>query len=488
MTDLGLPAPRWTRCAGWSGAAAALVIVGCGGVLAAVNLHRTAARLPVLSAGRGLDRAGMNLQDLALLRRLPDVDPSFTPETSRAFRQQVDALAARAADLDPAALEMGAARAVALADNGHTNIRGALAGRSLNSVRIRFGWFSDGLRVLQADASLTDLVGGRVIDIEGRTPAALTAALKPYVGGPANMARYLSVNLLASPQALHAAGLAAFPDRESLTVQTPDGATASRTVPAQPAAIAGASDQEHAPGRDLSPIPAPDQTGTWRHVLAGQATLPLYLRDPDIWYWRAYPQPDTVFVELRRLRNQGPTRLDRFLDGVVREATARKVRYAIVDLRSSPGGDDTLTSAFARRLPALLPKDGRLFIITGPGTFSAGIITTARLKVFARGRAIIVGESVGDRERFWAEGGTATLPNSGLRLRYATALRDLRAGCRLADILVCYWRNDLDGGPAGDLTPHPQTAVRFADYAAGRDPVMDLIATLKKEPDTHVEQ
>ncbi|WP_143034289.1 hypothetical protein [Ensifer sp. YR511] len=37
---------------------------------------------------------------------------------------------------------------------------------------------------------------------------ALLAALQPYVGGPANLAKELAPNFLISPELLHAAGLA----------------------------------------------------------------------------------------------------------------------------------------------------------------------------------------------------------------------------------------------------------------------------------------
>src|SRR5437867_9535868 len=52
----------------------------------------------------------------------------------------------------------------------------------------------------------------------------------------------------------------------------------------------------------------------------------------------------------------------------------------IVDLRFNSGGDDTLTSTFTKALPAALPPDGRIFILTSANTFSAGIATAARLR------------------------------------------------------------------------------------------------------------
>src|SRR5712692_5330865 len=61
-------------------------------------------------------------QDIAYVGRLPERDHSFTPKTLAEFRRIVDDLAARAATLTPAELEMAIARAVAAANNGHTNV------------------------------------------------------------------------------------------------------------------------------------------------------------------------------------------------------------------------------------------------------------------------------------------------------------------------------------------------------------------------------
>src|SRR5881628_2360095 len=65
-----------------------------------------------------------NLQDIDYLARVMDVDRSFTPEARAAFRAGIADLEHRAGDLSPAQLEMEASRLVALADNGHTGVRG----------------------------------------------------------------------------------------------------------------------------------------------------------------------------------------------------------------------------------------------------------------------------------------------------------------------------------------------------------------------------
>ena len=56
---------------------------------------------------------------------------------NRPFFAQIDALEHRAETLAPAAWEMDVSRAMALANDAHTNVRGAGFGLSLNSVPLR---------------------------------------------------------------------------------------------------------------------------------------------------------------------------------------------------------------------------------------------------------------------------------------------------------------------------------------------------------------
>ncbi len=400
--------------------------------------------------------------DLAHLRRLPEVERSFTDQTRAAFLRAVDAIDAQA---DRAGLAMAAARAVALADNGHTNVLGLVGDYGFNAVPIRLAWFEDGLFVVAAiDESL---LGAQLLALNGGAPAGLVDALRRYVGGPANLAREFVPNFLISPELLHAAGLGEAADAGTYDLRLRDGREVSVVLGAHPATQAPLRAFSW-PKRDLSLL---GRAGSWRHVL-GDVALPAYLSRPDTYYWHDYPQPDLLYVQINRMNDQGPKGLSQYLADMVDEAAARGIRHAVVDLRFNGGGNYVLAAEFARRLPALLPPDGRLFILTSTNTFSAAISTAARLKHFAGSRAVIVGEAMGDRGQFWGEGGRTVLPASGIAIRYAIAMHDWQRGCGLADVTTCFFLNYVYGVPAGNLAPAVAVAPRFADYAAGRDVAM----------------
>lgn len=466
---------RWKLAAG---IAAVLLAVPAAAYVAAVRPNYPP--VPVLEATPPRTQAEADRQDLELLRRLPDVDRSFSADARDRFDLRIEGLlaevsAAGPAGMDRARFEMAITRAVALAGNGHTYVRGVAMGRSLNSLPLRLVWFDDGLHVVAARAALAGLLGARVAALGGRTPEDLAVALRPYIGGNDSRARLLSVNLLSSPAALHALGLLPAPDAAVLAFDLPDGRRVERRIEADPRPAIRPEGEVRWPASDLLPTALPTDDGPWQHVLSDAAALPLYLQHADRAYWHAAPAPDTLFVELRRIRDMPGDGLEAFLDRVLAKAAERQPKTVIIDLRANPGGDYMLAAAFSRRLPQLLGPDARIHMLTGPDTFSAAISTLARLKHFGGDRVEIVGRPVGDFAAFWAEGGRLTLPNSGISIRYSTAFHDWGRGCGLAEIGRCFWLNYLYGVAGGDLSPTVPVPFTFADYRAGRDPDIEAV-------------
>ncbi|CAD5249910.1 conserved hypothetical protein [Bosea sp. 62] len=432
-----------------------------------IILYPTLKPYPKADVPAAASQRDRNLQDLTHLRRLPEVERSFTAQSRAAFDQAIAAIEPRAGELDRAGLAMAAAKAVALADNGHTNVLGLVGGHGFNAVPIRLGWFADGLFVIATDEERRHLLGGQVLGVNGRATAALVEALRPYVGGPVNLAREFVPNFLISPELLHAAGLAATANGSTFEIRLAGGGTGSVVIAANTATRAP-HNRFLWPKGNLSP---PGQASGWRHVLDGVA-LPTYLTRLDANYWHNFPVDDLLYVQVNRVGDQAPVGLSAYLSGMLDEAAKKSIRKAIVDLRFNSGGDYTLAADFTRRLPEILPASGRLFILTSANTFSAAISTAARLKHFAGERAIVIGEAMGDRSQFWGEGGLTQLPNAKITVRYTTAFHDWEHGCSLSQITTCFLLNYIYGVPAGDLQPTVTIAPGFADYAAGKDPVM----------------
>src|SRR5262249_36510012 len=109
--------------------------------------------------------ADANVQDVDYLARLTEVDRSFSDEARAESAGRVAKLKARAAPLQRGELLMGIARALAVADNPHTNVERAYWRAYLNSAPVRFEWFDDGLFVIRARETQESLLGFRVAAI-----------------------------------------------------------------------------------------------------------------------------------------------------------------------------------------------------------------------------------------------------------------------------------------------------------------------------------
>jgi hypothetical protein len=276
--------------------------------------------------------------------------------------------------------------------------------------------------------------------------------------------------LLESPQLLQVV----WPDTDGthlgVAVAPASGAASERQVAALP------------PARD--PLAAqPIRTITdglaegWRTVLDGAPQIPLALREPERVAFSAPLDGGGLYVRINANGDDanGPlqSQLARIADGRPTDGWSR----IVLDLRFNDGGDELKTAAFTRALPRLLATRGQLWILMDNATFSAAIITAARAKVFVGARAHIVGERAGDRGRFWTDGGPPlALRNSGIAIGHAYFLQDWTNGCR--SVRYCLPTQFIYGVAAGDLDPEITIGWRFADYAAGRDTVLERVMEL----------
>lgn len=326
----------------------------------------------------------------------------------------------------------GFMRIVALIGDGHTHLD---LPPSFLRYPIEMQWFGDELRVIAAQAPYHAAVGARVLAI-GSTPIGdvmeRAAQLVPR-GENDGRTRLTATMQLTSPEVLH--GLDVIADRESAPFAL-ELATGERST------------------MTLSPARLGDFS-TWR-MAAGEKP-PLYLRRlAESWWAEFLPEAQTVYCSLTGYPVDAEFRertamLDRLLD----ESQARRL---VIDLRRNQGGD---LDRFRRLLLPIIKgrsainRKGGLFVITGPGTFSAAAVNALDLRNEAN--AILVGAPTGIRPNHYGEHGEFRLPNSAFRVSYSTQ----------------YHRSGADTDSA--VVPDQQIEPTWAEFRAGRDPVMEWV-------------
>jgi hypothetical protein len=416
------------------------------------------------------DALAAQRQDLDYFRKLVALDRSYAPADRARAGHAIDGLLSGSVVPDWGSLRTALMGIAAMADNGHTAIFSG-DNRRPNAVPLRVYGFIDGLYVLRAKDA--DLLGARVETIDGQPTEAVLAKLDALRGGLAAFRRTSSLIWAQSPEILHGLGIAPAPDRTVWTFRLASGEHVTRSLHGDPLA----KDESLEAGvRWLSPDPLDKEPASWRALRP--AKLPLPLRDFNQTFRRepAVAASCALFLQMKLITDGPHQKIGDWLSQTEDAMAAHKPCAVILDLRFNGGGDYTNTWSFTHKLPQLMQPGARLFILTGPDTFSAAITTVAFLKETLGNRTVILGEPVGDRLKFLSEGNSGCLPNSRICFHYSTGMHNYAAPC--TDWRVCYWLNWFYPVQVKSLAPDERIGESFADWRAGHDPVFERALAL----------
>jgi hypothetical protein len=293
-------------------------------------------------------------------------------------------------------------------------------------------------------------------------------AVRPLYAGNESWARYIAGYTMTSPEVLAGLHLCPRGQAPSLTFATRDGRRIERALEPLPLRR---SDQPTEAWWDLSPL-QPGVQGPWASALpADTARLPMYLRDPLRPYWMRYLAADrALYIQHNRAVQMQDEPMAAFAERVLAALAAQPVRKVVVDERFNTGGNLEIAQPFIRALAQAARECGiRLYVITGPATFSAGLTHVAQLREW--GSATIAGEPAGEGvEDFWAEGGNLRMPNSRLTLHFADRVHSYAAVKRHPRSPHTAYELHVDG-----ITPRLAAPLTSRDYFAGRDPALQAV-------------
>lgn len=401
-------------------------------------------------------------------------DQAYAPASRAEATMRLAALEQQAGAVSQAYFELELGRIVALADNAHTAFFPGPRSRRYNRVGVRLTPFGEDFFVLRATPALADLLGARLVAIEGRPISELRALARSLMGG-LNASRDRNAGyFFESPEQLQALGVALSGDHAVYRFARLDGSLVERTLASEPASDARPRANSD---RWLYPAPMAAEADAWRALLS-PAQAPWALQDPDTPFrWRNAPEMEAIVLELRQNEDAEGAPISKALQEFTDAIKKHSPRNLIVDLRMNGGGDLNTTREFMQTLPTLVP--GRIFALTGPWTFSAGIASLGYLKQAAPERVTLVGEPVGDRLQFFAEGKLVQLPNSKAIISIAKERHDYQTGCKgFPDCHKPIVRHPI---AVASLTPDLPAAWTIEHYQSGQDPALLAVAEALKD-------
>jgi hypothetical protein len=359
------------------------------------------------------------------------------------------------------------AEIAALADNAHTAIGRNAFMKNTPRIPVRTYLFADGLYVLYADKHNAGLLGARIEAIDSHSVEAIFRSIRRYRGGTEPFRRRQLIPMLESPALLHAAGVAA--DRNALTLAgvLADGRRFERRVNAEQR---DASAWVSATSRLIFPDRL-EKVGM-ASFMHESAAAPISWHGADHVFWSERMPRNGFYVRLDHNDDADEGPIAPFLDRILAQVRAERPSFVVLDMRLNGGGDLTTTYRFAGDLPRAAPE-ANLYVLTSPWTFSAGITTVAALEQAGGPRVTIVGEEVGDRLDFWAEGGQFELPNAFVTVAYAAGRHVYNGPCD--DLDQCFWLMCRMPVRVSTLAPDIPAPLTFATYREGRDPALEAV-------------
>ena len=428
-------------------------------------------RIPPLAPPK--DRVEAWQQDIdTVATRFAKFDRSFTPTRAERLQKTLSALRARVRQLGDQQIIAELSRAIAISENAHTRLYLLRNRTELRRLPLRVYWFADGLYVVRATTAHRDALGCRVTAIGGHEPKKAHEAVTRLFAGNPSWRLYKSAYFLTSPEILLGVGL--IDDMERVALSLACDQKKERIETLAPLPLERKSKPTEA-WRSLSPAWQPGPQ--WHSALPGDAVrTPLYLRNPSAHYWFEFLDGErTLYLHYSRCADMESEKFGDFAERVTQFIADNPVRRIVIDLRFNTGGNLGIGRTFMRKLAEGAPwnKPGRLFVITGRATFSAGLFHAAALR--QHGRVRLVGEPVGDVLDTWAEGGNIILPNSRLTVHFANGFHSLS---KVPHPEFEPYREDLE---LDSLAPDIPIQTTWADYIAGRDPALEAILAIPME-------
>lgn len=386
-----------------------------------------------------------------------------TVEAAR-FDSAADALRTRIPELDRPGILVEIARLAALVGDGHTRFwLNRPSDTGFGQVALRVYRFADGWHVRAVDDRHAWAAGRRLLAVGGVDIDEAFARIAPLVSRD-NEQTVLAVgaDYLVIPEVLHAVGLSGSSDSVTYRIAdpgSPDGR--SLTLPRIPAAALGGVDVSSGiPGNPVDVALVGE--GVTLRTAAGPATPPLWLRAPaERLYAQHLPERNALYVRVSRVGDTEEATLAGFLEATYDRALDLGVDRYVLDLRRSGGGNNQLA------LPAILAlvrrpdldRRGRVWVIIGRHSFSATMTVANLLQRMTN--VIFVGEPTGGRPNYFADARPARLPAAGV----ATGVSSL------------YWQDSEPWDDRPWIAPVVPVGLTAADYAAGRDPVLEAALT-----------
>ena len=366
----------------------------------------------------------------------------FTDETKMLFNNEAKKIREAIPSLKSTSIALAFTRLLALLNDGHTEL--SFRTPAFLYLPLRLYYYQDAVFITGVSKEHEDILGARLVEIEGVSITEIIERLKPYINRDNEMEYLLTAPVFMTiPKILEEIGVGKDTNQVTLSLQLENGSSIQRAI-------------------EKLTLSERREIG---RLVSVQSTVPLYLKEPRTQYWYEYlPEPRVMFVKLGFISNQRnkPPMAD-FFNQLFEEIDKQKPDKLVIDFRTSRGGNYHRSRPLIEGIRArpFINQKGKVFVVHNRLTFSAGATTSLFLK--DNTEALIIGETSRSRPNYSDNAEFFNLPHSKLQYGFTNRLgvHSPRLG-------------QTDRIPI-DIPIEPT----FKYFKSGRDEVLEYIISLK---------
>lgn len=318
---------------------------------------------------------------------------------------------------------------------------------ALKKLPVQFYQFNDGVFIIEADENFEQWIGYKVESIEN-TPVEEVLQKTNAVNARDNDMQTLwwGPYYMGLPDVLESLGIIKKASQVTITLSDKKGK--SQKVAMNP--ISWNFDTLNIPKLKIEP-------------------QPLFLSKMDDPYWfKLLPEYSTIYIQFNVVTQKEEKSIEDFNMEIRTQIDQNKTGNLILDLRHNHGGDGSLLPPMLKTIMNFEFKNpnGKIFVIMGRGTFSAGQNLLTDITSFTN--AILVGEPSGSKPNHIGDAGWFQLPYSGLKGIVSTQFHQTSTAEDFRN-----W-----------IAPHIPVTLSSTDYFEGNDRALDTIFEAIKTTET----
>lgn len=341
------------------------------------------------------------------------------------FDRAVDELRGKAVTANDDAMLTGLMQITARIGDGHTHI---LMPSSVHRLPVSVQQFGDDFRITAAAPEAADVLGGKMLKINGMPIADVVTRVRTVVSQDESepFVRGALPSYLLLAEVLHGLGITSDAQHASLMVSTTSG---EKTI-------------------DVSTVAGGTSPAQWPNAAT---TTPLMRQSPaEALFFTYLESQKTVYVAFRRYDDLAAR--SKALWNFVDKTAVGKI---VFDLRNNGGGDNTKGRKYLVNELKSRPKL-KTFVLVGNRTFSAAMNNAIDFRNDVH--AVLVGQPIGEKPNSYQENDEMTLPNSKIVVSYSTR----------------FYKFVPDDAPP-IVMPDKVIEPRWEDYLAGRDAALEWV-------------